>query len=78
MSSKEDRVADPVNYYNRPSDVENDTELSTTEKIILLHNWIDDINLRLKATEENMPGKQDEQLYFQEAKRLLEHYQQAQ
>lgn len=74
MDNKLDKIADPVNYYDKPIDVDKDTLLSIDEKITLLKNWIDDIKLRQTADAENMPAPENQRYHFAEIERLLAKY----
>ena len=74
MPKKEDKIADPVNHYKRPSDVEHDDDLTRDEKITLLENWLDDIKLREIAEAENMPGTEDSRTYIGEVESMLNRY----
>ncbi|MCR9192120.1 MAG: hypothetical protein NXI01_05600 [Gammaproteobacteria bacterium] len=56
MTSKEQKIANPMNYYKMPDEIEHDTSLSTDDKIKVLTNWLDDIQLRETAESENMPS----------------------
>ncbi|MBA3536512.1 MAG: hypothetical protein H0T84_07880 [Tatlockia sp.] len=51
-----DKIGNPTKYYHHPEDVKKDKTLTTEEKIKVLENWLDDINLKLMAEDENMPS----------------------
>ena len=74
MPKKEDKIADPVNHYQRPADVEHDDDLTQDEKITLLENWLDDIKLRQIAEAENMPSPDESRTYVGEVESLLNKY----
>ncbi|GGI90033.1 hypothetical protein [Legionella impletisoli] len=76
MISAKDKIANPLKFYTTPSEVELDSELSVDEKVKLLINWLDDINLRIIAESENMPAREEEtRFYMAEVERLLHKYQ---
>jgi len=74
MNDKIDKIANPLNFYKYPTEVEQDDELSVEEKIKLLVNWLDDINLRQIAEAENMPVTHETRYYMAEVERLLRKY----
>lgn len=76
MMSKVDKIADPVDHYNHPDEVEADNELSIEDKITLLTNWLDDIKLQQVAEEENMPSENGAHTYIEPIKALLRKYRQ--
>jgi hypothetical protein len=51
-----DKIGNPTKYYHHPDEVKKDRSLSTEDKIKVLENWLDDINLKLMAEDENMPS----------------------
>ncbi len=61
MSISEKKVANPLNFYEKPSDVAHDRNLSLEHKIKALDNWLNDIDLQHVADEENMLGTRTEQ-----------------
>ncbi len=61
MSISEKKIANPLNFYEKPSDVAHDQKLSLENKIKTLDNWLNDIELQHVAEEENMPGEHREQ-----------------
>lgn len=75
MKNTQEKIANPVKYYNHPNDVEHDNALTIEEKIILLKNWLDDINLRQTAEAENMQSNDNGRTYIADIERLLHHYQ---
>ncbi len=54
MSNSEQKISNPLNFYNEPSDVAHDTGLSLEEKIKTLDNWLNDIEQQDVADAENM------------------------
>jgi hypothetical protein len=76
MNNKLDKIADPVSYYKNPIDVDKDDELTDSEKIKVLKNWIDDIKLRQTADNENMAAPQNHRYHMAEIERLLWKYEQ--
>ncbi|WP_133128921.1 hypothetical protein [Legionella nagasakiensis] len=75
MNTTQDKIANPLNYYKKPIEVEQDRTLSVAEKIKLLTNWLDDINLRQIAEAENMQAKDNGRTYIADVERLLHKYQ---
>ncbi|WP_133129369.1 hypothetical protein [Legionella yabuuchiae] len=75
MITAKDKIANPVKFYTTPREVELDDELSVDEKIKVLTNWLDDINLRITAESENMPAHEETRFYMAEVERLLHKYQ---
>lgn len=71
---KYEKIASPVEHYDNPIDVDKDSSLSKEEKITLLQNWLDDINLRQTADAENMPGHVESRYRIAEIKQLLSKY----
>ncbi len=70
-----DKIGNPTKYYSHPDEVKNDRTLTTKDKIILLENWLDDINLKLVAEDENMPSTIDGSRNFvSEIKEILANY----
>ncbi|STY28621.1 Uncharacterised protein [Legionella wadsworthii] len=68
-----DKVANPIKFYKHPDEVKKDNSLSTTDKIKLLENWLDDIKLKLIAEDESMYSTQSRPKYFvAEIQKLLE------
>ena len=74
MSIKEDKIANPLNFYSQPAEVEHDNELTVDDKITLLANWLDDIRLRQVAEAENMPNCEEARTYIGEIEHLLHQY----
>lgn len=66
-----ERVANPPRYYNHPSSIMADHELTEEERIIALKNWRDDINLRLVAANENMGSGTRDVVLISEIDNLL-------
>ncbi|KTD21087.1 Uncharacterised protein [Legionella londiniensis] len=75
MSIVEDKIANPLKFYNRPIEVEYDSDLSLEDKIKLLTNWLDDIRLRQIAEAENMVDGEQPPTYIAEVEHLLHKYQ---
>lgn len=75
MNTNEDKIANPLKFYQRPEEIEKDTSLSIEEKIKLLLNWLDDIRLRQVAEAENMPAADNSRTYVAEIEQLLHQYQ---
>ncbi|QBR84005.1 hypothetical protein E3983_06350 [Legionella israelensis] len=75
MNSKLDKIANPLNFYKNPIDVDKDKELTIGEKIKVLQNWLDDINLRQIAEAENMPSYHPSRYHMAEIEQLLRQYQ---
>ncbi|MCH9764185.1 MAG: hypothetical protein K0U24_08210 [Gammaproteobacteria bacterium] len=61
MSISDKKIANPLNFYNTPTDVANDRSLSLNNKIKTLDNWLNDIELQHVAEEENMLSVRQEQ-----------------
>ncbi|MCH9756028.1 MAG: hypothetical protein K0U37_02400 [Gammaproteobacteria bacterium] len=61
MSISKEKIANPLNFYKKPSDVAHDRKLSLDNKIKTLDNWLNDIELQHVAAEENMPGEREDQ-----------------
>jgi uncharacterized protein involved in tellurium resistance len=76
MSDVDEKIANPLNFYNKPSDVELDNGLSRIEKIKILENWLNDIELRETAQSENMCAMDDvlDENDVIIIERLLHHY----
>lgn len=75
MNIEQDKIANPLNYYTLPSEVDADKNLSLDQKITLLKNWLDDIHLRQTAEAENMRAPENGRTYIAEVERLLQQYQ---
>lgn len=75
MNSKLDKIANPLNFYKNPIDVDKDNELSQEEKIKVLENWLNDINLRQIAEAENMSSPHSSRYHMAEIEQLLRQYQ---
>ena len=71
MNNALEKIANPLKFYKKPLEVEQDSELSLTDKIKLLINWLDDISLQQVAEEENMPAIRDTHYYAADVQRLL-------
>lgn len=56
MIRRDKLMNDPSSVFEKPSDVLDNLELSTEQKIEVLQQWKQDVMLRLVAEEENMPG----------------------
>jgi|SaaInlStandDraft_7_1057024.scaffolds.fasta_scaffold587781_1 hypothetical protein len=54
MSVSDKKISNPLNFYNVPSDVAHDRNLSLEDKIKTLDNWLNDIELQDVADAENM------------------------
>jgi len=74
MSTILDKIANPLNFYKKPHDVEHDQDLSVEDKIKILTNWLDDINLRQIAEAENMPMTYESKDNVAAIERLLRKY----
>ena len=59
---KEAILADPASAYAKPSDVLKDQQLTDKEKIDVLERWEYDARELQVATEENMPGQDEDVL----------------
>lgn len=75
MNKNDDKIANPLDYYEHPAEVDRDNELSVEDKVKLLTNWLDDIKLRQTAEEENMPPADDSRFYAADVEHLLHKYQ---
>lgn len=64
MTLSEEKIANPLNHYSTPDEVDNDVGLSTEEKIKVLTNWLNDIELREVAEAENMPSVHNSRGHF--------------
>ena len=53
---KEDKIADPQDYYFKPQNVLSDTDLGASEKLTVLQNWEDSLLQKQAASNENMPA----------------------
>ncbi len=71
---KFDKIASPFEFYKHPKDVEQDNSLTDVEKIVLLQNWLDDIELRQTAEAENMQSNKSTKYHLAEIKELLNKY----
>ncbi|HVT61961.1 MAG TPA: hypothetical protein VHD33_00530 [Legionellaceae bacterium] len=58
MTLTEKKIANPLNFYRMPGEVEADDTLSMEEKIKVWTSWLNDIELRENAEAENMPSKE--------------------
>lgn len=56
MTITDDKIANPLNFYKIPDEVELDKTLTVEEKIKILTNWLNDVELRETAEAENMPS----------------------
>jgi hypothetical protein len=74
MNTTAEKIANPLNFYQHPNEVEGDSELSIDDKIKLLENWLDDIKLRQIAEEENMPPPEETRYYLGDVEALLQKY----
>lgn len=75
MGLPEEKIANPLNYYKTPEEVDGDVSLSTDQKIKVLTNWLNDIELREVAEAENMPSVHNSQgHYIQQIEALLRKY----
>ncbi len=54
MTITGDKIANPLNFYKIPDEVDLDKTLTVEEKIKVLTNWLNDIELRETAEAENM------------------------
>lgn len=76
MTLSEEKIANPVNFYETPDEVDHDQTLSTEEKIKVLTNWLNDIELREVAEAENMPSIHNSiGHYIKQIEALLRKYQ---
>lgn len=75
MDIKQAKIANPLNFYKSPLDVDKDLELSKDDKIKILLNWQDDIYLRQIAEAENMPNFESTGYHLSEIETLLRKYQ---
>ncbi len=74
MTPTESKIANPLNHYRLPNDVSHDRTLSLEEKIKTLDNWLNDIELRQHAEEENMPSLHELYDEVDTLRRLLRTY----
>jgi|GEM_PF-3342371 len=75
MSIQEQKIANPLKFYSEPEDVAHDKHLSLEEKIKVLDNWLNDIDLHAIADDENMQGKfKDRRQHVDYLRRLLRTY----
>jgi len=58
MSLLTKKISNPLNFYKNPHQVEEDSDLSIENKIKVLTNWLNDIELRETAENENMRDNQ--------------------
>lgn len=76
MTIVEKKIANPLNFYHKPEEVDQDATLSVEEKIKVLTSWLNDIELREVAEGENMPSVQHSQgHYIKQIESLLRKYQ---
>lgn len=59
MSLTEEKIANPLNFYRNPHEVDQDQDLTVEEKIKVLTNWLNDVELRQTAEAENMPSDKE-------------------
>lgn len=59
-------MQDPSAVFEKPADVLDNMELSSEQKIEVLRQWRDDVQQRLVAEEEAMPGDVDNATRLQE------------
>ncbi len=69
-----EKIADPLRFYKKPIEVDEDGELSISEKIKVLTSWLDDIFLRQIAESENMIAPHESHYHTAEVERLLQKY----
>lgn len=74
MNKTLEKISNPLNFYQTPTEVEDDQTLSVEEKIKLLQNWLNDIYLRQTAESENMSSSDNTRFYVADVERLLEKY----
>jgi hypothetical protein len=75
MSLLGKKLANPLNFYNNPLEVDLDITVSPDEKIIILTNWLDDIIQRQTAESENMrPAHAPHQQHIAIIEELLHKY----
>lgn len=75
MDSPEQKIANPLNFYQTPEEVDSDAALTTEQKIKVLTNWLNDIELREVAESENMPSVHNSRgHYIQQIEALLRKY----
>lgn len=75
MGLSEEKIANPLNYYKTPEEVDSDASLTTEQKIKVLTNWLNDIELREVAEAENMPSVHNSSgHYIQQIEALLRKY----
>ena len=76
MHSAEQKIANPLNFYKTPEEVDNDAVLTIEQKIKVLTNWLNDIELREIAEAENMSSMHNSRgHYIQQIEALLRKYQ---
>jgi hypothetical protein len=75
MTLSEEKIANPVDFYDKPEEVDQDNTLSKEEKIKVLTNWRNDIELREVAEAENMRSiHNSSDHYIQKIESLLRKY----
>lgn len=75
MTIAEKKIANPLNYYATPEELDQDDTLSVEEKIKALDSWLYDIQLRETAEAENMPSVNNSTGHFvKQIENLLRKY----
>lgn len=74
MSIIQDKIANPLNFYKNPLEVDADKSASRDEKIKILLSWLNDIELRHIAEAENMPSTHESYDHVVTIERLLREY----
>ena len=74
MNKTPEKIANPLNYYANPKDIEQDKSLTIEEKIKILTSWLDDIKLRNIADDENMLNAHGSNDHVATVERLLRKY----
>ena len=74
MSLIQDKIANPLNFYKNPLEVDADTSASRADKIKILLSWLNDIDLRHIAEAENMPPTHPSFDHVVTIERLLREY----
>ncbi|PJD93412.1 MAG: hypothetical protein CK424_02485 [Legionella sp.] len=75
MTITDDKIANPLNFYKIPDEVALDKTLTVEEKIKILTNWLNDIELRETAEAENMPSIHNSRgHHIEQIERLLRQY----
>lgn len=64
-------IMDPTRYFQRPSAVLRDSQLSREQKRRILQSWALDADLINEAESENMRGRTGDRSYLREAKLAL-------